>query len=291
MDGYRLNITSDELTDVLSVASNPLSSNMSFENSITEEVPVDYSNDKFHLFFPSQNTTYTINNGVKGGKYYSLGCLDIKEEFNLGSIEKSDRPSIVSFMLYSTETASVFKGPLSWVFPEGVDMVGGSVINDLYNNTIVNICNNIARVTKVYNNNSTFDKITLSDNSVVASSGRGYSEVGSEWDYAEVNIPYGVTKSDIVKIELGNVYSFHKFTINLAEFPNLQEIVIPKLTSGFHLDVNDSDEFDDNSNLIKNGLTLTYKGTEYEWNKYILYRYKYIFTPHVSVTMNFEGDN
>ena len=290
MDGYRLNITSEELTEALSVASNPLSSNMSFENSINEEVTVDYSNDKFHLFFPTQSA-YSVNKGIKGGKYYSLGCIDIKEDFNLGSIEKSDKPSIISFMLYSTETASVFNGPLSWVFPEGVDMVGGSVINDLYNNTVVNVCNNIARVTKVYNNNSTFDKVVLSDNSVVASSGRSRIGNGSEWDGSEVDIPYGTTESDIVKIELGNVYSFHKFTINLAEFPNLQEIVIPKLTSGFHLDVNDSDEFDDNSNLIKNGLTLTYKGTEYEWNKYILYRYKYIFTPHVSVTMNFESDN
>lgn len=290
MDGYRLNITSEELTEALSIASNPFSSNMSFVNSTTEEVPVDYSNDKFHLFFPSENTTYTINNGIKGGKYYSLGCLDIKD-FNLGSIEKSDRPSIVSFMLYTTETASVYDGPLSWIFPEGVDMVGGSTINDLYNNTVVNICNNIARVTKVYNNNPTFDKVTLSDNSVVTSSGRSFSDSGSEWDYAIVDIPDGATKSDIVKIELGNVYSFHKFTINLEDFPNLQEIVIPKFTYGIHLSAYGYGNNTVYSNIVKNGLTLTYKGTEYEWNKYILYRYKYIDTPHVSITMNFEGDN
>lgn len=289
MDGYRLNITSEELTEALSVASNPLSSNMSFENSITEEVPVDHSNDKFYLFFTKD--TRPVNAGVKEGRYYSLGYIDIKKEFNLGSIEKSDRPSVVSFMLYTTETASVFNGPLSWVFPEGVDMVGGSVINDLYNNTVVSICNNIARVTKIYNNNSTFDKVTLLDNSVVTSSERSSLDKGTYSDMGAVKIPDSVTKSDIVKIELGNIYSFHEFTIVLKDFPNLQEIVIPKLTSGFHLDVNDSDEFDDNSNLIKNGLTLTYKGTEYEWNKYILYRYKYISTPHVSVTMNFEGDN
>jgi hypothetical protein len=288
MDGYRLNITSEELTEALSVASNPLSSNMSFENSITEEVPVDHSNDKFYLFFTKD--TRPVNVGVKGGKYYSLGYIDIKKDFNLGSIEKSDRPSIVSFILYTTETASVYNGPLSWVFPEGVDMVGGSAIENLYDNTVVIICNNIARVTKVYNNNSTFDKVTLLDNSVVTSSERNLDE-GIYSNTGAVKIPDGVTKSDIVKIELGNIYSFHEFTIVLKVFPNLQEIVIPKLTSGFHLDVNDSDEFDVNSNLIKNGLTLTYKGTEYEWNKYILYRYKYIFTPHVSVTMNFEGDN
>lgn len=289
MDGYRLNITSEELTEALSVASNPLSSNMSFVNSIDEEVPVDHSNDKFYLFFTKD--TRPVNAGIKGGKYYSLGYIDIKKDFNLGSIEKSDRPSIVSFMLYTTETASVYNGPLSWIFPEGVDMVGGSAINDLYNNTVVSICNNIARVTKVYNNNSTFDKVTLLDNSVVTSSERSSLDKGTYSDMGAVKIPDSVTKSDIVKIELGNIYSFHEFTIVLKDFPNLQEIVIPKLTSGFHLDVNDNDEFDENSNLIKNGLTLTYKGTEYEWNKYILYRYKYIFTPHVSVTMNFEGDN
>lgn len=289
MDGYRLNITSEELTEALSVASNPFSSNMSFVNSIDEEVPVDHSNDKFYLFFTKD--TRPVNVGVKGGKYYSLGYIDIKEDFNLGSIEKSDRPSIVSFMLYTTETASVYNGPLSWVFPEGVDMVGGSAVENLYDNTVVSICNNIARVTKVYNNNSTFDKVTLLDNSVVTSSERSSLDKGTYSDMGAVKIPDSVTKSDIVKIELGNIYSFHEFTIVLKDFPNLQEIVIPKLTSGFHLDVNDSDEFDENSNLIKNGLTLTYKGTEYEWNKYILYRYKYIDTPHVSVTMNFEGDN
>lgn len=290
MDGYRLNITSEELTEALSVASNPLSSNMSFENYITEEIPVDHSNDKFHLFFSSENTTYTINNGIKGGKYYSLGYIDIKKDFNLGSIEKSDRPSVVSFILYTTETSSVYNGPLSWVFPKGVDMVGSSAIENLYDNTVVSICNNIARVTKVYNNNSTFDKVTLLDNSIVTSSERNLNE-GTYSNTGSVKIPDGVTKSDIVKIELGNIYSFHEFTIILKDFPNLQEIVIPKLTSGFHLDVNDSDGFDVNSNIVKNGLTLTYKGTEYGWNKYILYRYKYINTSPVSVTMNFEGDN
>lgn len=287
MDGYRLNITSEELTEALSVASNPFSSNMSFVNFIDEEVPVDYSNDKFHLFFPTQST-YTVNNGVKGGKYYSLGCLDIVEDFNLGSIEKSDRPSIVSFMLYTTETASVYDGPLSWIFPEGVDMVGGSVTS-YYNNTVVNVCNNIARVTKVYNNNSTLDKVTLLDNSVVTSSERSTYMLDTEW--TEVNIPGSVTKSDIVKIELGNIYQSHKFEINLKDFPNLQEIVIPKFTYGIYLGVYGYDDSIADSNIIKNGLTLTYKGTEYEWNKYILYRYKYISTSPVSVTMNFEGDN
>lgn len=289
MDGYRLNITSEELTEALSVASNPFSSSMSFVNSIDEEVPVDHSNDKFYLFFTKD--TRPVNVGVKGGKYYSLGYIDIKKDFNLGSIEKSDRPSIVSFILYTTETASVYNGPLSWVFPEGVDMVGGSAVENLYDNTVVSICNNIARVTKVYNNNSTFDKVTLLDNSVVTSSERSSLDKGTYSDMGAVKIPDSVTKSDIIKIELGNIYSFHEFTIVLKDFPNLQEIVIPKLTSGFHLDVNDSDEFDENSNLIKNGLTLTYKGTEYEWNKHVLYRYKYIDTPHVSVTMNFEEDN
>jgi hypothetical protein len=169
-------------------------------------------------------------------------------------------------------------------------MVGSSAIENLYDNTVVSICNNIARVTKVYNNNSTFDKVTLLNNSVVTSSERNLNE-GTYSNTGSVKIPDGVTKSDIVKIELGNIYSFHEFTIVLKDFPNLQEIVIPKLTSGFHLDVNDSDGFDVNSNIVKNGLTLTYKGTEYEWNKYILYRYKYINTSPVSVTMNFEGDN
>lgn len=289
MDGYRLNITSEELTEALSVASNPFSSNMSFENSLNEEIPVDHSNDKFYLFFTKD--TRPVNVGVKGGKYYSLGYIDIKEDFNLGSIEKSDRPSVVSFILYTTETASVYNGPLSWVFPEGVDMVGGSAIENLYDNTVVSICNNIARVTKVYNNNSTFDKVTLLDNSVVTSSERSSLDKGTYSDMGAVKIPDSVTKSDIVKIELGNIYSFHEFTIVLKDFPNLQEIVIPKLTSGFHLVVNDNDEFDVNSNIVKNGLTLTYKGTEYEWNKYILYRYKYIDASPVSVTMNFEGDN
>lgn len=285
MDGYRLNITSEELTEALAVASNPFSSNMSFVNSIGEEIPVDYSNDKFHLFFPTQSA-YSVNNGVKGGKYYSLGCLDIKD-FNLGSIEKSDRPSIISFMLYTTETASVYDGPLSWIFPEGVDMVGGGVTS-YYNNTVVNVCNNIAKVTKVYNNNSTLDKVTLSDDSVVTSSERNTYMLDTEW--TNVNTK-GITESNIVKIELGNIYQSHKFEFNLKEFPNLQEIVIPKFTYGIYISAYGYDDSIADSNIIKNGLTLTYKGTEYEWNKYILYRYKYINTPHVSITMNFEGDN
>lgn len=128
-------------------------------------------------------------------------------------------------MRVNTETASVYNGPLSWIFPEGVDMVGGSAINDLYNNTVVSICNNIARVTKVYNNNSTFDKVTLLDNSVVTSSERSSLDKGTYSDMGAVKIPDSVTKSDIVKIELGNIYSFHKFTIVLKDLI-LQEVQI-----------------------------------------------------------------
>ena len=304
MNGYRLNITSEELTETLAIASNPLSSKMSLEDSLSKEVAVDYSNDKFHLFFPTQST-YSAMNGIKGGKYYSLGALDIVEDFNLGSIEKSDKPSIISFMLYSTETASTFDGPLSWVFPEGVDMVGGSIINDLYENTVVNVCNNIARVTKVYNVNTTFDKVILSDDSVVVGNDRGASTGifgfvynGTAWDLADVNIPDDVTKSDIVKIELGNKYPFHSLKLN--DLSNLQEIVIPKNTAGIWIFINDSGLGDIiNSNIIQNGLTLTYEGTEYEWNKFISSKYKRINTSFtynseeytIPVTMNFEGDN